>query len=397
MKKKCRGCGQQKDSSAFGSNRKERDGFMRVCRACRSHQRAEGPRYAVTVKLKKCRECLKTLRSSAFSINRSVPTGLDRVCRTCKRRQNASRPTTDVSVSTKVCAVCAEAKESRCFSITAVSSDGLAAVCKECQSREYSSRNYSVSTTHKVCRACGAKKAASRFSRNKRQKDGLSDKCKECVKRIRAEVRHPVTVASKSCSKCRVEKSASEFFADPTKARGLRSECQECSRPVSASYRRRRKAADPLFSFITKARSIANKLIRYGWNKSDSGPKIIGCSYEHAFKHVCTFAQQGGAEVNALPDGWHLDHNIPMIAAGTLAEARLLSHWTNLQLLFSDENLRKKDKLPCSLVPITVSMTRIDEEVRKKQTVLLEKVSQSKRFRGKARWTAPATRGAGAK
>ena len=198
-------------------------------------------------------------------------------------------------------------------------------------------------------------------------------------------------VSSKKCSKCGEEKAASDFFADPKKASGLRSDCKECSRPVSATYRRKRKATDPLFNFITKARSIANKLIRYGWDKSDTGPEIIGCSYEHAFRHIYTFAQSSGAEANALPDGYHLDHNIPMIAAGSLAEARLLSHWTNLQLLISDENLRKKDRLPCSLVPITVPMTRADEEVRRKQVALLTKALKIKRFRGKARWMRPAT------
>ena len=89
MKKKCRVCGQPKDSYAFGSNRNERDGLMRVCRACRSHQRAIGPRYAVTVKSKKCRECLITKRASAFTVNASVKTGLDRAIKQplfCKSR-----------------------------------------------------------------------------------------------------------------------------------------------------------------------------------------------------------------------------------------------------------------------------------------------------------------------
>ena len=339
------------------------------------------------------------LTSSRYARLGQAPTGdlqkrgytTDRACRTCKRRLNNLRPTTAVSVSTKVCAVCAEAKVASSFSIVSISSDGLAKLCKECQGREYASRSYPVSVTRKRCCVCGAKKPAAGFSRNQRQKDGLQDKCKQCVKRIRAEVRYPITVSTKVCSKCRVDKSAADFAPDRTKATGLRSECRACARPVSASYLRRRKATDPLFKFIAKARSIANKLIRYGWNKSDSGPEIIGCSYEHAFKHICTFTPGNGAEGHVLPDGYHLDHNIPMIAARSLVEAKLLSHWTNLQLLSSEENLHKKDKLPCNLVPITVLMTRTDQAVRRKQAVLVEKVSSSKRFRGKPRWKRPIT------
>ena len=391
MRKTCRECGTRKESSDFSSNRNEKDGLGRVCRACRRQQRLKGPRYEVTVKSKKCSGCLKKQSVSAFSINRNDKTGLDRLCRTCKRSQNNLRPTTTVSVLTKRCAVCAEVKAARCFSIVSISSDGLSKVCKDCRSRKYSSRSFSVSVTHKLCHACGATKPASRFSRNQRQKDGLSDKCKKCVRSIRSEIRHPVRVSSKKCSKCRMEKPALEFATDPTKATGLRSECKACSRPVSASYRRRRKATDPLYNFITKARSIANKLIRYGWNKTDSGSEIIGCSYEHAFKHIYPLTKGSGAERHVLPDGYHLDHNIPMIAASSLTEARLLSHWTNIQLLSAEENLRKKDKLPCGLVSITVPMTRTDQAVRGKQAVLLEKASLTKRFCGKPRWIRPAT------
>jgi hypothetical protein len=363
---------------------------MRVCRTCRKTQRARGPRYEVAVRSKKCKGCLKRLSASAFSINRSDKTGLDRLCRTCKRTQNASRATTSVTVTTKACTECGELKEAHCFSLVSTSSDGLARVCKECHRREYASRSFPVSATSKKCHVCGVQKPAPSFSRNQRQKDGLADKCKKCVIRIRNEVRHPVTVPSKLCSKCRVEKSASDFFTDPTKATGLRSECKACSRPVSALYCRRRKATDPLFNFIMKARSIANKLIRYGWSKSDSGPEIIGCSYEHAFKHICTFTL-GTVRGHKLLDGYHLDHNIPMIAASTLAEALLLSHWTNIQLLTSEENLRKKDRLPCELVPIAVPMTRADQAVRRKQAVLLKKASRAKRFRDNSRWSRPAT------
>lgn len=385
MKKKCRDCRQRKDSSAFSNNRNERDGLMRVCRGCRSHHRAQGTRYGITVKTKQCSGCLERKAASSFSINRADRTGLDRLCRECKQTVNSARPRNAGSVVAKACQRCGEFKDTHCFSVVSVSKDGLARVCKDCQSKAYKVKSFPVSVTHKTCGVCKARKQASRFYRNQRNVDGMSDKCKECVRRIRVEVRHPIAVSSKACSKCGKEKAASEFFADPMKVSGLRSECKECSRPVSATYRRKRKAVDPLFKFITKARSIANKLIRYGWNKSDRGPAIIGCSYEHAFKHICTFARGDGADADALPDGYHLDHNIPMIAASSLAEARLLSHWTNIQLLISDENLRKKDRLPSSLVPINVRMTRTDRTVRRKQAVLLKQVSQSKRFRGKAR------------
>ena len=42
---------------------------------------------------------------------------------------------------------------------------------------------------------------------------------------------------------------------------------------------------------------------------------------------------------------WNIDHIIPYASANTIEEVEKLTHYTNLQPLWWDENLRKSDKI----------------------------------------------------
>jgi hypothetical protein len=44
-------------------------------------------------------------------------------------------------------------------------------------------------------------------------------------------------------------------------------------------------------------------------------------------------------------NGWHIDHIIPLATAKTLDDLILLSHYTNLQPLWSKDNFKKGKKI----------------------------------------------------
>jgi hypothetical protein len=44
-------------------------------------------------------------------------------------------------------------------------------------------------------------------------------------------------------------------------------------------------------------------------------------------------------------NGWHIDHKFPLAKASSESEIYKLNHYTNLQPLWEEENLRKSDKI----------------------------------------------------
>lgn len=42
---------------------------------------------------------------------------------------------------------------------------------------------------------------------------------------------------------------------------------------------------------------------------------------------------------------WHIDHRVPLASAKTIVEREKLCHYTNLQPLWAQDNLKKSSKL----------------------------------------------------
>ena len=48
---------------------------------------------------------------------------------------------------------------------------------------------------------------------------------------------------------------------------------------------------------------------------------------------------------NHTPTGWHIDHHTPLASTKTYEDIVRLMHYTNLQPLWSKENIRKGNKI----------------------------------------------------
>ena len=79
-----------------------------------------------------------------------------------------------------------------------------------------------------------------------------------------------------------------------------------------------------------------------GFNKNKSTFKLIGCTpdelklyLEKKFKEGMTWKNHGS---------WHIDHIKPLASAKSVDEMNILFHYTNLQPLWAEENIKKKDK-----------------------------------------------------
>ena len=71
----------------------------------------------------------------------------------------------------------------------------------------------------------------------------------------------------------------------------------------------------------------------------------MGCSPQFLKEYLENQFTEGMSWDNHSQYGWHIDHIIPLSSANTEEEIYNLCHYTNLQPLWAEENLRKSDKI----------------------------------------------------
>jgi hypothetical protein len=99
-----------------------------------------------------------------------------------------------------------------------------------------------------------------------------------------------------------------------------------------------------LLSLERVIRAGTNRFI----NKKNCGKKtldILGCSYEYLTQHLENQFKEGMKWKNRGFYGWHIDHIIPLSSAKTEDELIKLCHYSNLQPLWAEENLKKSNKI----------------------------------------------------
>ena len=107
---------------------------------------------------------------------------------------------------------------------------------------------------------------------------------------------------------------------------------------------KKRMKSDPLFKFKSSLRKRTyNAFKKKSWIKGGGTEKLLGCDWETAMKHI---ESQFESWMNWDNHGeWHIDHIMPLASATTKEEMKKLCHYTNLQPLLAEENIRKGDKI----------------------------------------------------
>lgn len=85
-----------------------------------------------------------------------------------------------------------------------------------------------------------------------------------------------------------------------------------------------------------KSNKITKKNTTFGY---------VGCNPKELKEHIEKQFKDGMCWENYGYYGWHIDHIIPLSSAKTEKEVYELSHYTNLQPLWADENYKKSNKI----------------------------------------------------
>jgi hypothetical protein len=116
----------------------------------------------------------------------------------------------------------------------------------------------------------------------------------------------------------------------------------------STEYCRERRKTDSLYKFIRYVRTATWKGIKSaGVIKDCRSEKLLGCSFERAHSYITSLFKPGMSWKNHGFRGWHIDHIKP-IASFNLAdpkEQKKCFHYTNLQPLWAEQNLKKGSKI----------------------------------------------------
>ena len=109
-------------------------------------------------------------------------------------------------------------------------------------------------------------------------------------------------------------------------------------------WKKQRKATDPLFKMKINLRSRTSAAFKNkGYSKNTKTQEILGVDWEVAKQHI---ERQFTKGMNWDNYGeWHIDHIIPLASANNEVELKKLCHYSNLQPLWAEDNLEKKDKI----------------------------------------------------
>ena len=115
--------------------------------------------------------------------------------------------------------------------------------------------------------------------------------------------------------------------------------CIECMRSKTIECRKNRIKKD--FKSLIKKKRNDCKYFIISKNSDDAYHTDLGCTYKKIRKHLESKFEIGMSWDNH--GGWHIDHIVPLSSAKTEKELYRLLKWQNIQPLWAEANLRKKN------------------------------------------------------
>lgn len=201
----------------------------------------------------------------------------------------------------------------------------------------------------KKCRKCGLEKNANEF-RNKR------NECKQCEKELIKEWRRK--------NKKHIKEYSQKYFQEH------KDEIMDKRRKYMYEYRQTKKYKEHKKEYAKNNRERSNKLRKIRYNsdyifklkhnlrvellrsfktkdkiKNKHTKDILNCDIDYFIKHLLkTFENNYGYKYDGK-EKVHIDHIIPLALAKNEEEILRLCHYSNLQLLKAQDNLKKSSKV----------------------------------------------------
>ena len=113
----------------------------------------------------------------------------------------------------------------------------------------------------------------------------------------------------------------------------------------SNEYQKNRRKNDSTFKLIHNIRNRVRDFLKSkNITKNNKTFDIVGCSPEFLKEHI-EKQFTDGMSWDLMGEHIHIDHIIPLSSANTEDEVYKLCHYTNLQPLWAEDNLKKYNKI----------------------------------------------------
>ena len=190
----------------------------------------------------------------------------------------------------------------------------------------------------KTCSKCNEVKELNEFYKEKNKGDGRTKKCIQCIKNCYTKYRK----ANPELLKQQAKKyyGANKDAINVASRAYYRANKTRINKQKTA-YEKNKYHTDPTFRTERLCRRRI-QLALAGKNKSASTLDLLGCTAEHARFHIESQFTEG-----MTWDNIHIDHIQPCASFDLEDpnEQRKCFHYTNLQPLLAEDNLRKSDSI----------------------------------------------------
>ena len=207
----------------------------------------------------------------------------------------------------------------------------------------------------RVCYICKEEKDLELFSLRNSNSQVRMSRCKVCSNLRRRETRKHKMLHDEEFRKQRLEvrKQQGERFrkSKPKETKVISQEEIERRKKLRKEKRKERLQTDSMYKLKIRLRkSIRESFRRRGKRKDGHRThSILVAEINVVYEHFESLFVDGMSWENM--GKWHIDHIIPLSTAITEEDVIRLCHYTNLQPLWAEDNLKKSNKLDWSPTP----------------------------------------------
>jgi hypothetical protein len=194
----------------------------------------------------------------------------------------------------------------------------------------------------KKCTKCGETKLLSEYHKHKTAKYGRKARCKEC--RNAYDKAYKRSEAGKARKKAYRESEAGKAYQKSYKKEYMKT---EKIKAYHKAYMKNRRHNDPVFKLQCRLRSGFCDWIK-GNRKTCRTEQYVGCTYKELLEHLESQFDEGMTwENHGRGDNkWHIDHIKAQSRFDPTDEEEkyMCWHYTNLQPMWSSENIKYSNK-----------------------------------------------------